>query len=102
MSKRVSQTNSDKKLQRYKDKYGEDYNLYCFEFKRNIGHIGCAPAPDLKTAFERVLHDHRTFGHKWMCEILEKLRRKKLLSKYVTVTKTTYDKPMTWVPLKGP
>lgn len=98
MSKRGSRTRKQQKLAQYPK---DNYYLYCFEWKA-WGHLGCAPANDLKTAFIRVCKDQKRLKSLWQVDLLLRLRKKKLLSKYVTVSRSKLEKPVAWIPAQPP
>lgn len=99
MNKRGSGTKKQRQLAKLPK---DNKYLYCFEFKGSIGHIGCAPANDLKTAFIRVCKDQKRLRHLWIVEVMLKLRKNKKLGKYVTVHRMELEKPVAWVPAKPP
>lgn len=95
-------TKKQDRVEFYRRHYGTSDTLWCFDWKGQRGHIGCVPAPDLKTAYKRLLLDEKKLGHVWMFEALKKLQKKKLLSKYVTVSKITVTKQLTYIPAEPP
>lgn len=106
MSKRASRrTKKQDRIEYYRRFYGTSNTLYCFEFRKpHCGgdHIGCVPAPDVKTAFRRLIKDKKNLRHDWQVKVLVALYKKKKLKKYVRAYKITVEEQLTYVPAKIP
>lgn len=104
MKKQASRrTKKQDKIEYYRRHYGTSNTLYCFEFRHGgHDHIGCVPAPDVKTAFRRLIKDKKNLRHDWQVKVLVALYKKKKLSKYVKAYKITVEEQLTYIPAEPP
>lgn len=93
-------TATNRKLDEFRRKYGDNHKLYSFEVK-GIGSFITVPANDLKTAVKRALVDLKGHDADFFYELWGKLiKRPDLFKKWVKVYPIPLEKPCTWIPSK--